>query len=66
MPDIPVEFIKKTYIFPTDFRRKKNHPQISSFIKIRHVRAEFFHGGGRADGHDEANCRNFSKAPEHI
>jgi hypothetical protein len=41
--------VSETLIFPTDFRKKT---QISNFIKIRPVGAEWFH----ADGH-EATCR---------
>ena len=31
--------------------------QISNFMKIRPVAAEFFHTGGRTEGHDEASSR---------
>jgi hypothetical protein len=44
----------ETLIFSTDFRKKA---QISSFIEIRPVGAEFFHADGRTEGHDEANSR---------
>ena len=35
--------------------RFSKHPQISNFIKIRHVDAELFHADGQKDRHDEAN-----------
>ena len=46
----------ETWISSINFRKKS---QISSFIKIRPVKAELFHADkrrdGRTDGHDEAN-----------
>jgi hypothetical protein len=37
--------------------RFPNDPQISNFIKIRPVGAEFFHADGQTDRYDEANSR---------
>jgi hypothetical protein len=65
----------ETLIFSTDFRKKS---QISSFIKIRPVKAELFHADGQTDGrteghtdgrtnngHDEANG-SFLQLFEHV
>jgi hypothetical protein len=41
-----------TWIFPTDYKTT----QISNFMKIRPVGAEF-RAGGQTDRHDEANSR---------
>jgi hypothetical protein len=40
-------------------RFSKNN-QISNFMKIRPVGAEFFHANGQTDRHDEANSRFFA------
>ena len=55
----------ETWIFSTDFRKKKAH--ISNSIKIRPVGAELFHAGGWKDGQRAQMTklivafRNFSK-----
>jgi len=40
-----------------------SNPQIKKFMKIRPVRAEFFHADGQTDRHDEANS-HFSQCCE--
>jgi len=42
----------------------EKHSKITNFMKILAMRGEFFHAGGRTDSYDEANSRNFSKAPK--
>ena len=39
------------------FDRSSKNPQISNFMKIRPMGAEFFHADGRTDRRDEANIR---------
>ena len=47
----------ETWIFLTDFRKKKKKPQILNCIKIRKVGAELFHVDGQTDRYDAANSR---------
>jgi len=44
----------ETWFFSSDFLENL---QISNFMKIRPVGAEYFHASGRTDRHDEANSR---------
>jgi hypothetical protein len=39
------------------FDRSSKNTQLSNFMKIHSVGAEFFHTDGRIDGHDEATSR---------
>jgi hypothetical protein len=54
----------KLEIFATDFR-KKNPPQVSTFMEILLVGTEFFHADGYTDRLDEA-FRNFEQTPKKI
>ena len=62
--------LNETSIFPDRFSKKA---QISSFIKIRQVGAEFFHADGGADVDRQTDMtklifafRNFASAPKRV